>query len=113
MNYYLALLYVEMNDNNSALSYFSRASSISKNTRVFYNYGLLLEQMKRDDEAEKIYRKGLKIDPDDHDLNYIMALFYYKHKRNGDALPYALKLLQMMPKDPNYQQLYQALQPPQ
>jgi len=111
VNYYLALLYVEMNDNNSALKYFSKAAAVSKNTRVFYNYGLLLSQMKRDNEAEKIYLKGLAIDPNDHDLNYIMALFYYKHKRNGDALPYAIKLMQMMPKDPNYQQLYQALTP--
>jgi len=100
-----------MNDYYSALTYFSKAAAVSRNTRVFYNYGLLLEQMKRDNEAEKIYRRGLAIDPDDHDLNYIMALFYYKHKRNGDALPYAIKLMQMMPKDPNYQQLYQALTP--
>src|SRR5437764_489384 len=111
VNYYLALVYVEMNDNKSALTYFSKAAAVSKNTRVFYNYGLLLEQMKRDGEAEKIYRKGLVIDPDDHDLNYIMAFFYYKRKRNREALPYAIKLMQMMPKDPNYQQLYEAVAP--
>jgi len=111
VNYYLALVYVEMSDNNSALAYFSKAAAVSKNTRVFYNYGLLLEQMKRDNEAEKIYRRGLAIDPDDHDLNYIMAFFYYKRKRNEEALPYAIKLMQMMPKDPNYQQLYQAVAP--
>lgn len=111
VNYYLALLYVELNENNSALNHFSKAAASSKNTRVFYNYGLLLEQMKRDKEAEKIYRRGLVIDPDNRDLNYIMALFYYKQKRNTDALPYAIKLMQLMPRDPNYQQLYQALTP--
>jgi tetratricopeptide (TPR) repeat protein len=100
-----------MNDNHAALSYFSKAAAISKNTRVFYNYGLLLEQMKRDAEAEKIYKRGLAIDKNDQQLNYIMALFYYKQKRNSDALPYAIKLMQLMPRDPNYQQLYQALAP--
>jgi hypothetical protein len=40
-----------------------------------------------------------------------MALFYYKQKRNDRALPYAIKLMQLMPKDPNYQGLYQALTP--
>ncbi len=109
VNYYLGLMYAELKDNSSAAAYFEKAAAVSKNTRVFYNYGLLLEQMKRDDEAEKIYRRGLKVDPDDHDLNYIMALFYYKHKRNAEALPYAVKLMQMMPKDPGYQELYQAI----
>lgn len=111
VNYYLALLYVEMTDNNTALNYFKKAAAISKNTRVFYNYGLLLEQMKRDAEAEKIYKRGLAIDKDDQQLNYIMALFYYKRKRNSEALPYAIKLMQLMPRDPNYQQLYHALTP--
>jgi tetratricopeptide (TPR) repeat protein len=111
VNYYLALLYVEMKDNQKALDYFSKTARVSKNPRVFYNYGLLLEQMKQEGEAEKIYKKGLVINPDDQELNYIMAVFYYKRKRNADALPYAIKLLQMMPKDPNYQQLYQAVTP--
>jgi tetratricopeptide (TPR) repeat protein len=111
VNYYLALLYVEMKDNTTALNYFSKAAVKSKNARVFYNYGLLLEQMKRSRDAEKIYRKGLAIDPNDTDLNYIMALLYYRQKRNDLALPYAIKLMQLMPKDPNYQGLYQTLMP--
>jgi tetratricopeptide (TPR) repeat protein len=109
VNYYLALIYVEMNDNNSALNAFAKASTASTNPRVFYNYGLLLEQMHRDNEAEKIYKKGLSVAPDDHDLNYVMALFYYHHKRNDEAVPYAIKLMQLMPQNPNYQQLYQVL----
>ena len=112
VNYYLALIYVELNDNNSALKYFAKAASVSKNTRVFYNYGLLLEKMKRNDDAEKIYKKGLSVDPNDRDLNYVMALFYYNRKRNTEALPYAMKLLQQNPQDPNTQQLYQALNAP-
>ncbi|MEO5675872.1 MAG: multiheme c-type cytochrome [Chitinophagales bacterium] len=111
VNYYLALMYIEMNDRNAALGYFSKATATSENPRVFYNYGLLLEQMKRVNEAEKIYLKGLAIDSNDHDLNYIIALFYYNQKRNADALPYAIRLMQMVPRDAGYQQLYEAIAP--
>ena len=99
-----------MNDINAAVNAFSKASLTSRNSRVFYNYGLLLEQLHRDSEAEKVYKKGLSIAASDPDLNYVMALFYYKRKRNEEALPYAIKLIQQMPQNPGYQQLYQALQ---
>lgn len=109
--YYLALVYVEMNDMNKAEHAFAKASTVSRNPRVFYNYGLLLEQMKRDEEAEKIYKKGLSINPESRDLNYVMAIFYYRRNRSAEAVPYAMKLLQQSPQDPNYKQLYDALNP--
>ncbi len=111
VNYYLALLYFEMNDKENAAKYFAKSAAVSKNTRVFYNFGLLLEQLKRDGEAEKIYKRGIEINPDDQDLNYVLALFYYNRKRSKEAAPYAIKLMQMMPQDPSYQQLYNQLAP--
>jgi hypothetical protein len=109
--YYLALIYVEMNEMQKALDAFSKASMVSKNPRLFYNYGLLLEQMKRDGQAEIIYKKGLSIDPENRDLNYVMALYYYRRARSPEAMPYVLKLLQQSPQDPNYRQLYETLSP--
>ncbi|MCS6918015.1 MAG: tetratricopeptide repeat protein [Chitinophagales bacterium] len=112
VNYYLALLYVELKDLEQAADYFERAARVSSNPRVFYNYGLLLEQLNRLQQAERMYLKGLSLAPDDMDLNYVLTLFYYKQKRNKEALPYALKLLELMPQNPMYQQLAQQLQLP-
>lgn len=106
VNYFLALLNVELNDNNSALNYFIKAASDSKNTKVFYNYGLFMEKIKRDADAEKIYKKGLLIDANDVDLNYVTALFYYNRKRKTEAVPYFFKLTQVMPDNIEFHQLY-------
>lgn len=112
VNYYLALLYVEMQDLPEAAQHFEQAARVSNNPRVFYNYGLLLEQLNDPRKAERIYRQGLSLAPDDVDLNYVMSLFYYKQKRYKEALPFALKLLELMPQNPMYQQLAKELQLP-
>lgn len=106
VNYFLALLYVELNENNSALKYFMQAATNSKNTKVFYNYGLLLEQMKQDAEAEKIYKKGLQLDVNDVDLNYVLAIFYYNRNKKALAANCFFKLMQLAPDNVEFQQLY-------
>jgi predicted CXXCH cytochrome family protein len=110
VQYYLALAYVAVNEWDAAVKCFGLATATTTNPRVFYNYGLLLQQLKRDGEAEKIYRRGLALDPENRDLNYVLALFYYQRQRSAEALPYALRLMQQSPQDPNVQQLVQALQ---
>ncbi|MCS6991162.1 MAG: tetratricopeptide repeat protein [Chitinophagales bacterium] len=112
VNYFLALLYVELMDFAKAEEHFERASRVSANPRVFYNYGLFLEQQQKFSKAEQMYRRGLALAPDNVDLNYVMALFYYKQKRNKEALPYALKLLELMPQNSAYRELVQQLQVP-
>lgn len=106
INYFLALLHVELNDNNAALKYFMLATINSKNTKVFYNFGLLLEQMKQDTEAEKIYKKGLQIDAYDIDLNYVLAIFYYNRNKKSLSANYFFKLTQLLPDNVEFKQLY-------
>ncbi len=112
VNYFLALLYAELKQYKNAHDHFVQAARVSRNPRLFYNFGLLLEQMNAPGQAEAMYRKGLQLAPDDIDLNYVMTLFYYKQQRKKEALPYALKLLELMPQNENYRQMIQMLQVP-
>jgi tetratricopeptide (TPR) repeat protein len=106
VNYFLALLHVEMEDYPAAQKYFKRAASVTDRPKVFYNYGLLLERMKLDKEAENIYRKGLAVDPSDLDLNYVTALYYYNRNRKKESLNYFYKLTLLLPDNAELRAMY-------
>ena len=90
-----------------ALKSFDKAVSLkTENPRVFYNYGLLLEQNGDPGKAETILQKGINLSPDDTDLNYALALLYIKQGEVEKAKKPAAVLKRIDPGNPNYTTLF-------
>jgi Tfp pilus assembly protein PilF len=66
-------------------------------SRVQYNYGLLLAQLSRDDEAEVALRNAMDLEP--QSFEYLCALidFHYKRGHFDEALVLADKMIQAHP----------------
>ncbi|HEY2350641.1 MAG TPA: tetratricopeptide repeat protein [Puia sp.] len=111
IQYNLALLYVEMNQLKKAESSFEKAVSFrTHNPRIFYNYGLLLQKMNESPSIiEKTFTRGLEIDPQNGDLLFALAVFYFQQKQIQKSIETAKILKQYHGDNPNYQPLFQQL----
>ena len=108
--YNLALLYNEMNDKPAAEKSFAKAVELkTKNPRVYYNYGLLLNESKKFKEAEIVLQKGLIINPADPEMYYALILVYIQMNDISKARQTGIKLKQLAPGNPDYQQLFKNL----
>ena len=105
--YNMALLYNEMNNIPAAEKSFAKAVELkSTNSRVYYNYGLLLNQNKKSKQAEAVLLKGIAINPSDSELYYALTFVYIQTNDRIKATQSAMKLKQLDPTNPNYQQLF-------
>ena len=76
------------------------------NPRVYYNYGLLLNEIKKFKEAETVLQKGISIDPSSAEMYYALCFVYIQSNNTIKAKEAAIKLKQLDPDNPNYQQLF-------
>ncbi len=105
--YNMALLYNEMGNNIAAEKSFDKAVQLkSKNPRVYYNYGLILNENKKHKKAQYILKQGIVINPNSSELYYALIFVYNQTKNKMKALETAIKLKQLDPNNPNYQDLY-------
>jgi len=105
--YNMALLYNEMNDKKGAERSFAKAVALkTTNPRVYYNYGLLLNEIKKFKEAETVLQKGISIDPASAEMYYAICFVYIQSNNTIKAKEAAIKLKQLDPGNPNYQQLF-------
>jgi tetratricopeptide (TPR) repeat protein len=106
----LALLYNEMNNKEGAEKALEKAVELkSLNPRVYYNYGLFLQQAGKNKQAILIYEQGLKIAPEDEQLNYALALLYLQTRQDEKAREPATVLKRYFPDKPDYQKMFQYL----
>lgn len=108
--YNLGLLYNEMNNKAEAEKQFAKAVELkSTNPRVYYNYGLMLSQGGKSKEAEGILKKGIVLNSSAPELYYALAFVYLKMENKGKALETAIKLKQLDPDNPEYQDFFRRL----
>jgi tetratricopeptide (TPR) repeat protein len=108
--YNMALLYNEMNNIPSAEKAFATAVELkSSNPRVYYNYGLLLNQNHKAKQAEMILLKGIQLNPSDSELYYALTFVYIQSNDKTKTMQTGLKLKQLDPNNPNYQELFKNL----
>ena len=108
--YNMALLYNEMNDKKGAERSFAKAVSLkTTNPRVYYNYGLLLNEIKKFKEAETVLQKGVSINPSSAEMYYALCFVYLQTNNMVKAKETAIKLKELDPGNPNYQQLFKNL----
>ncbi|WP_304197048.1 tetratricopeptide repeat protein [Flavobacterium alvei] len=105
--YNMALLHNEMNNIPAAEKAFAKAVELkSSNPRVYYNYGLLLSQSKKNKEAEAVLLKGIAINPSFPDLYYALTYVYIQTNNKLKAVQTGMKLKQLDPTNPNYQEMF-------
>jgi Tfp pilus assembly protein PilF len=84
--YNLARLYLAQNKDKEALELVEHSIEINSRMVMSLNLkGILLERLGRIKEAIESYRKALKINPDDINLNFNLAVAYFKDDRREDA----------------------------
>lgn len=108
--YNLALLYNELNNKPAAEKSFAKAVELkTQNPRVYYNYGLLLNEKKDFKNAAMILLKGIDISGANAELYYALTFVYIGSNEREKAKQAGLKLKQMDPNNPDYQQLFKNL----
>jgi tetratricopeptide (TPR) repeat protein len=99
-----------MGNQAAALGNFEKAYNLHPdNPRIFYNYGLLLQQTGNSLKAIKVLEAGLAVDPNSSVLNYAMAYVYLQNKQIPKARQYGIILKRLDPGNPDYQQLFSVL----
>jgi tetratricopeptide (TPR) repeat protein len=99
--FYLASLYRKKNDINTGRNIFEDAlQQFPDNSRVWYEYGLFLEQIGKTDEALVKMEKVLVINPDDpYALNYVGYTWAERGVNLDQALEYLKKAVTAKPDD--------------
>jgi len=104
--YSVGLLQAEQGNMEKAAGYLKTASELAHdNDRIFYNYGLVLQQLGRNNEAEKAFKDGLKINQVSESNLYALTSLYYNQQRMKDAQSTASRLVKISPQNKDYQQL--------
>ncbi len=92
----IANIYLDHNDIDKAGIYLKKTvDPIKETVQVFNKYAVTLRQVNRFEDAEDIYRKCLKIEPDSDVLHYNLAILLTKKNQMEEAkkaLSEALKL---------------------
>ena len=97
----------------SGETHFKKAVSLgSRNPRLYYNYGLFTQQAGKMEESILLFRKGLVFNPNDPELNYVLALAYMQKGQFAQAFGPASVLKRIDPGNPNYQDLFNKLKIP-
>jgi len=84
--YNLARLYLTKGNDEEALELVGRSIELNNRMVMSLNLkGVLLERLNRIEEAIESYSKALQIAPDDVNLNYNLAVAYFKAGRREEA----------------------------
>jgi len=99
-----------MNNKASAERSFAKPVDLeTNNPRVYYNYGLLLNENKKFKEAETVLLKGIAIDPSSPELYYALTFVYLQSNDIVKARKAGIKLKQLDPGNRDYLQLFKNL----
>lgn len=99
--YMLALLLVERGQPEDAAVYMAEAAEAApQNTRIRYNQGLLLLQLRQSEAARKALEAGLSQAPADSDLLYALIYLHSVSGGREQAVRYWRQLRLVSPNDP-------------
>jgi tetratricopeptide (TPR) repeat protein len=110
-NYSLALLYAELDRIKDAARHMEEAANqMPDNPRVYYNWGLLLQNQGLQSEAEQVFNRGLKRIPESIDIKYALCILWIQNKQFDKAKPMASQLIEQYPDNPTFRELMNYLQ---
>jgi Tfp pilus assembly protein PilF len=102
IQYSLALLLSERGKYAEASLYLATAArGLPDRARVHYNLGMLMDYLRKDLEAEAALSRALEIEPDNMQFLEAHAQYYLKRGKFKAAKPYAQRLADNYPSNPN------------
>jgi predicted CXXCH cytochrome family protein len=109
--YSLGLLLSELNRLDEAVDSLARAVAlIPDRARMRYNYSLALRHFGRNEDALSEMLKAHAIDQQDPGIVQAIAIFYIQNQDWVNALPYAEKLVQLVPDEPSPKKMLKQIQ---
>jgi tetratricopeptide (TPR) repeat protein len=81
------------------------AKRLADNPRVHYNYGLALQKLGRNEEAEKSLSKAQELAPAAPDYLHALAILYAQTEQWPRAIAVAERLVRQHPREPGFQSL--------
>jgi tetratricopeptide (TPR) repeat protein len=109
--YSLGLLLAEMKRLDDAVKPLKRASELMpERARVRYNYALVLQNSGRLSEAESEMLSAYRADMNDPSIVHALTVFYAQHGRWDKALPFAQKLVELLPGAPEALELLKQIE---
>jgi tetratricopeptide (TPR) repeat protein len=110
LHYSLGLLLAEEKRLGEAADALKTAARLlPQRARVRYNLGLALDRLSRDPEAEAALLQAFQLDPRDPDIVYATATFYLRHGQLKRALPFAERLVEILPGEEQPRQLLEGI----
>jgi predicted CXXCH cytochrome family protein len=104
--YSLGLLLAEMNRLDDAAGAMEKAIGyMPERARVRYNHALVLRNLGRSNDALSDMLTAHELDQSDPGIVQSLAIFYIQERQWGKALPFAEKLVALVPDDPNSRQM--------
>jgi tetratricopeptide (TPR) repeat protein len=104
--YSLGLLLSELNRLDEAVDSLAKAVElIPDRARMQYNYSLALRHLGRNQDAISVMLNAYDIDRNDPGIVQALSIFYIQEKQWDKALPFAEKLVELMPKAPGPKQM--------
>ncbi len=104
--YQLALVKVRQRDRVKAVDYFDLAIKYNdQNPRAFYTRGVLHQENGEKEKAKQDYAMAYKLQPQSPDYLYTLTVILIELKEYDSALFHAQKLGQLLPNNPQVQQL--------
>jgi tetratricopeptide (TPR) repeat protein len=96
----IANIYLERGDIDKAGIYLKKTvDPIKETAQVFNKYAVALRQINRFEDAEDIYRKCLKIEPESDVLHYNLAILYTKTNQMEEAKKSLSEALRLNPEN--------------
>jgi predicted CXXCH cytochrome family protein len=109
--YSLGLLLAEMKRLDEAVNALAKAVQLNPDqASMRYNYALALQHLGKRSSAEKELLRAYAIEPQNPGIVNALAIFYIQEKQWEKALPYAEKLVQLVPEAPGPEQMLKQIQ---
>ena len=98
----LVIALMEKGYNEEALKHlYILLKTFPEDSRLHYNAGIVLENLKKLDKAIISYKNALKLQPEEADFLYNLGYAYLQTGELDMALPYFKKVLELEPNDAN------------
>ncbi|SNR69805.1 tetratricopeptide repeat protein [Desulfurobacterium atlanticum] len=97
----LGTLYIMKGNKEKAKEVYRKLTEISKNPKDFVIYGKLLLQESKTREAEKVIRKGIKIDNTNPTLHFLLGYTLFQEKNFKESEKELIKAAKLDPENEN------------